>query len=430
MYRKEVRAHSPLRVLEKSIHGGLGPGNLGVVLARAGVGKTAFLAQLGLDDLLGERRVLHVSTSSSVADVRRWYDVLFDDLLSTTPLDDPAQARLLIERNRMIQTYPGHSLSSQRLRGVMNMLAEHADFVPSTILIDGVDWTLLDPTELEEIKDIALVGGAELWITAVTTRHARSGDGLDLPPPCDRFDRLIDVAIHLSPVGSRVALRLLRDHDTHELASTTLELEPVTMRLSDGLGIGASPEEPRRSSEVTLISGGAPGTESAFGELAERYGLREVNFSFAGREMERARGLTELSESELRQGDVSLAYVSHRMGREYSSAPDFRRVLQTIWHQIRSAQQVLVVGALQEDGTVRGGTGWGAELARLWNKPLWVFDQGAELWFSWSVMGQEWERCEPPTIQASSFCGTGSRSLSAVGREAIELVFERSFGQH
>ena len=104
MYRKEVRAHSPLRVLEKSIHGGLGPGNLGVVLARAGVGKTAFLAQLGLDDLLGERRVLHVSTSSSVADVRRWYDVLFDDLHSTTPLDDPAQARLLIERNRMISS--------------------------------------------------------------------------------------------------------------------------------------------------------------------------------------------------------------------------------------------------------------------------------------------------------------------------------------
>ena len=55
MYRKEVNERSPLRLLEKSIHGGLGPGNLGVVLARAGVGKTAFLVQLGLDDLLRER---------------------------------------------------------------------------------------------------------------------------------------------------------------------------------------------------------------------------------------------------------------------------------------------------------------------------------------------------------------------------------------
>ena len=39
MYRKEVNRSSPLRILERSIHGGLGPGNLGVVMARAGVGK-------------------------------------------------------------------------------------------------------------------------------------------------------------------------------------------------------------------------------------------------------------------------------------------------------------------------------------------------------------------------------------------------------
>ena len=38
-YGKEVNEHSPLRILEASIHGGLGQGNLGVVMARAGVGK-------------------------------------------------------------------------------------------------------------------------------------------------------------------------------------------------------------------------------------------------------------------------------------------------------------------------------------------------------------------------------------------------------
>jgi hypothetical protein len=38
MYRKDVNERSPMRVFEKSIHGGLGRGNVGVVAARAGVG--------------------------------------------------------------------------------------------------------------------------------------------------------------------------------------------------------------------------------------------------------------------------------------------------------------------------------------------------------------------------------------------------------
>ena len=52
MYRKEINEQSPLRILEQSSHGGLGRGNLGVVMARAGENKTAFLVHIALDDLL------------------------------------------------------------------------------------------------------------------------------------------------------------------------------------------------------------------------------------------------------------------------------------------------------------------------------------------------------------------------------------------
>ena len=52
MYRKFLNARSPLRLLEKGLHGGLGRGNLGVVLAGHGVGKTSFLVCVGLDELL------------------------------------------------------------------------------------------------------------------------------------------------------------------------------------------------------------------------------------------------------------------------------------------------------------------------------------------------------------------------------------------
>ena len=35
-------------------------------------------------------------------------------------------------------------------------------------------------------------------------------------------------------------------------------------------------------SQITLYSGGHKGAESEFGKLAERWGIREVNFSFEG----------------------------------------------------------------------------------------------------------------------------------------------------
>ena len=58
MKRRFLNARSPLRLLEKGLHGGLGAGNLGVVIAAHGVGKTSFLVGVAVDELLREGRVL------------------------------------------------------------------------------------------------------------------------------------------------------------------------------------------------------------------------------------------------------------------------------------------------------------------------------------------------------------------------------------
>ena len=49
---------SALRNLHSSAEGGLGKGKLGVVMASAGVGKTACLVQIGLESLLNEEDVI------------------------------------------------------------------------------------------------------------------------------------------------------------------------------------------------------------------------------------------------------------------------------------------------------------------------------------------------------------------------------------
>jgi hypothetical protein len=182
--------------------------------------------------------------------------------------------------------------------------------------------------------------------------------------------------------------------------------------------------------DCILMSGGAPGAEAAFGESAERHHVEEVNFTFEGHKIARRRGVRVLNHEELQAGDISLEYVSRLMHRRYTDAPTIRKVLQTLWYQVNHGQEIYVVGTVLDDGTVRGGTGWGAEFAKLCNKPLFVFDQEKNGWFQWD--GSGWvarSGADEPVITHPHFTGTGTRTMQKNGLAAIEALFDRSFGQ-
>jgi hypothetical protein len=180
--------------------------------------------------------------------------------------------------------------------------------------------------------------------------------------------------------------------------------------------------------DLILFSGGAQGAEAEFGANAESFGITEVNFSFEGHSIVRSRGLRVLNPEELRNGDVSLEYVSRLMQRSYTESPTIRKVLQSIWYQVNNGQEIYVVGEILEDKTVKGGTGWGAEFAKLCNKPLNVFDQKRDGWFFWDK--NDWVAYpggEGPVIGHLHFTGTGTRFLEENGRKAISELFARSF---
>ena len=177
--------------------------------------------------------------------------------------------------------------------------------------------------------------------------------------------------------------------------------------------------------DCTLFSGAANGAEAEFGVNAERYGIDEVNFTFEGHNDARTRGIRVLTHEELRQGDVSLRYVSKLMERNYPDTPLFRMVLQSIWYQVNKGQEIYVVGKILENDHVKGGTGWGAEFAKLCRKPLFVFDQERDGWFHWER--DHWVEAAEPRVQHTHFTGTGTRFLEANGRQAIADLFKRSF---
>ncbi len=178
------------------------------------------------------------------------------------------------------------------------------------------------------------------------------------------------------------------------------------------------------ASQTTLYSGGHRGAETEFGKLAEKFGIKEVNFSFEGHNLDRNVGVKMLSEEELKKGDISMDIVSARMGRSFSKVNKIRKVIQSIFHMINNGYQIFVIGWILPDKTVKGGTGWGVELGKLFNRPIFVYEQDRKAWFAW--IDNTWQKVSP-VISQKTFVGTGTRNLTEDAKQAMNDLFEQSF---
>ena len=411
-------------VLERCFGAALNPGQIGLILAPAGLGKSNLVAQFGLAAMLAGSPVLHVAQGEPIRAVRSRYQELLADYLRLGQLADPVGARAAVERNHLVQSYAKGSCSTARLNATLSVLAEHAQFVPKLILVDGIDWRSAGSAHFASWRRLAWSHDAAMWLTALSPSGVTQLGPDQLPGMLSEMTTLVDRALQVVPAEGGVAVRLLGGDDD---SPQEVLLDPTWMRPLAAREQSAGPD-PAQPERYTLYSGAAAGSEACFGAMAERFGVAEVNFSYPSHRPARARGLVVLSERELRKGDVSLAYANQRLARSLDLSHGSRRILQTLWHQVQNADQVLVVGELREDGTLRGGTGWAGELARIWGKLLWVFDQPREQWFRWDITDSTWRESIPPRLQRARFCGTGTRKLNEVGRRAIEAVFEDSFG--
>lgn len=399
----ELLDRGPLRTLVVALHGGLRAGEIGVVRARPGTGKTALLIQLALDRLLRGDAVLHVAVHDPVHTVRDGYDSLLAGLGGHMRPLERAEARFQVERHRVIHHTRGTLPTVASIEALLDTLGHVMEFRPRILIVDGTEPA---GSEWDAMKELAQRRELAVWYAA---RSYPDSPGLG------------DISIELVPERTHVWLHARRVRGAEEpLQPIRLDAATFTAREE----VRTVPTLRLKPGEATLYSGGAHGTESAFGEAAERWGVREVNFTFDGHVQARTRGAHPLTEQELGAGEVSLAYVARRLRRGYSEGNMIRRVLQSLWHQVSRAQVVFVIGTIQEDGTVTGGTGWSVELARMWNKRLWVFDQDKEAWFRWNR--DDWV-AGTPVIDTPDYCGTGTRYLLPSGRTAIEELMVRSF---
>jgi hypothetical protein len=395
----------PMQAWLARVDGGPRPGQPALLVGDAGVGKSAILVHVGLEALRGEGRVLHVTLRETVGQVRAFYDDAGRGL-GVLPSESVS-----LERRRMILSYVDRAFDPVHLESQARMLRDIAAFEADVLLLDGLTaqaWL----AHGEALGHLSQTLGLSLWVTVASEGGVIRSGGTA---------RVVVRVLDSAEGGLRLAVDGHEETLPFRLDATAQQVVPTDV------AVPSVAKQRLRPADVTLFAGGAPGAEAAFGEAAAACGCPEVHFTFEGHVQARVVGQRVLTPAELEVGDVSIVYVSRRLNRQYNETGLIRRVLQTLWHMVSRSEQVFVVGQIQEDGTVVGGTGWAVELARMmWSKDLWVFDQGREGWFRWS--GQAWQPGSPQ-ITATTVCGTGTRELTSAGRAAIAALFADSFAE-
>lgn len=228
MKMEELITSNPLRVLGLDKKAEEGRQSLGLVMARAGLGKTAILVQIALDSMLRGNRVLHVAIGESIEKTRDRYDEILSLMVEDLSEDD----RTEVARRRMIMTFKEHVFSRAMLEERLKDLIDQDVFRPDCLIIDGYDF---DGNGRQAMKDMkALMAGlgiSVIWFSAVCHREDKRVSADGVPAPCHTIDDLFEVVLVINPDDSQMRLNILKCAYCKILPGTTLLLDPSTMLL-------------------------------------------------------------------------------------------------------------------------------------------------------------------------------------------------------
>ena len=231
MLKKDLILRNPLRVMGHENDDILDAGEFGAVLARAGVGKTAFLVQLSLNALLSGKNVLHISLTDPVNKVSLWYKEVFNLIAEQYQVDQINQLWESVLPHRFIMTFRVEGFSVPKLQERLADLTEQNIFTPQMIIVDGFPFGESVHQSLSEFKDMVREQGMHSWFTVRTHRHEEpEADGT--PLQLAHVSDLFEIAIQLLPVGKEIHVKALKGGDSFS-KHLDLRLDPSTMLLTN-----------------------------------------------------------------------------------------------------------------------------------------------------------------------------------------------------
>lgn len=196
------------------MNGGLGSGEIGIIMSPTGGGKSHFLVQVGANALRQGLNVLHYTFELSEHKVGIRYD---SNLTGVSATDVPDEKEFVLDHYKknkygrlIIKDYPTNTASVATLKAHIEKLAITKSFVPDIIIIDYADImrssrqhdSLRHELKLvyEELRGMAMELRIPIWSASQTNRESTDSDIVGLNKISESFGKAMvcDFIISLS----------------------------------------------------------------------------------------------------------------------------------------------------------------------------------------------------------------------------------------
>jgi replicative DNA helicase len=218
--RYQLKSRHPVATgwgeLDRITGGGMGRGELGVVIAPTGVGKSMVLAHMGAMALKDGVNVVHYTLELQDVTIGNRYD----SCLTGIPInelrhskDDVFQEIKELPGKLLIKEYPTKSATTQTLRTHLEKL-RNRDFIPGLIIVDYGD--ILKPIShsrekredlesiYEELRAIAYEFECPVWTASQTNRSGINADVITMESISEAFSKcfVADFIFSVSRTGA------------------------------------------------------------------------------------------------------------------------------------------------------------------------------------------------------------------------------------
>lgn len=204
--RFEIKSRNPVstgwKYIDELCKGGLGSGELGVVIAPTGAGKSMVLVHLGAQALKQGKNVVHYTLELSDTVVAGRYDSAITgiELKNLITFKEKIYEELQdIEGRLIVKEYPTRSASIQTIKNHLEKMITRG-FDPDLIIVDYGD--LLKPessrkdekrhqleTIYEELRGISQIHNCPIWTASQTNRSGLNAEVITMESISEAFNK-------------------------------------------------------------------------------------------------------------------------------------------------------------------------------------------------------------------------------------------------
>ena len=199
--KKELLASSPVRFFEPT-GASLDEGEIGLLTAKKGLGKTSILVQFGIDTLLKDKAIVHVSFNQKSENVITWYSSVLAEICKSHKVDVDELSDELF-RNRTILNFNQDTFTLPKVVNTLKALKDNGIKL-ETIIVDDLDLLKTEVSDLNCFCDFI----KEEKMTAWFSYNSEASD-LNQILPSEKMAKFNSVA-HLLPETESVSLSILK----------------------------------------------------------------------------------------------------------------------------------------------------------------------------------------------------------------------------